>query len=72
MRYDYSKLNGKVIEVCGTQARFAELMEWSERTVSLKLNNKSSWKQPEIQKAMGILGLVHEDIQTYFFTIKVQ
>lgn len=70
--YDYRKLSGKIIEKCETQASFAEQMGLSERTVSLKLNNKVSWKQAEIQKAMNILGLSDEDIQTYFFTMKVQ
>lgn len=72
MAYDYKKLNGKIIEVCGTQAVFAEKMQLSERTISLKLNNKISWKQTEIQKALEILSLSDEDIQVYFFTIKVQ
>lgn len=72
MAYDYKKLNGKIIEVCGTQAVFAEKMGLSERTISLKLNNKISWKQTEIQKAIEILGLSDEDIQFYFFIIKVQ
>lgn len=26
MAYDYSKLNGRIIEKCGTQAKFADLM----------------------------------------------
>lgn len=72
MAYEYNKLNGKIIEVCSTQAIFAEKMGLSERTISLKLNNKISWKQPEIQKAIEILGLVDNDIQEYFFTLKVQ
>lgn len=72
MAYEYNKLNGKIIEVCGTQAIFAEKMGLSERTISLKLNNKVSWKQAEIQKALEILGLSDGDIQEYFFTIKVQ
>lgn len=72
MAYDYKKLNGKIIEVCGTQASFAEKMGLSERTISLKLNNKVSWKQSEIQKAIEILGLSDEDIQAYFFIIRVQ
>ena len=38
MAYDYAKLNGRIIEKCGTQAVFAERMGLSERTVSLKLN----------------------------------
>lgn len=72
MTYDYSKLNGRIIEVCGTQAKFAELMSLSKRTVSMKLNNKIAFKQLEIQKASSILGLTNRDIQEYFFTLKVQ
>lgn len=72
MAYDYAKLNGKIVEKCGTQAVFAERMGLSERTISLKLNNKVAFKQPEIQKALSILGLTGSDIQAYFFTLKVQ
>lgn len=72
MAYDYAKLNGKIVEKCGTQAIFAEKMGLSERTISLKLNNKIAFKQPEIQKALSILGLTESDIQPYFFTLKVQ
>lgn len=72
MAYNYSKLNGRIVEVCGTQLAFAEKMGLSERTVSMKLNNKIAWKQTEIQKAIGILQLTPDDIQSYFFTLKVQ
>ena len=65
-------MNGKIVEKCGTQAVFAERMGLSERTISLKLNNKVAFKQPEIQKALPILGLTESDIQAYFFTLKVQ
>lgn len=72
MAYDYAKLNGRIIEKCGTQAVFAERMGLSERTVSLKLNNKVAWKQPEMQKAAGILEFPETEIQAYFFAMKVQ
>ena len=72
MAYDYSKLNGRIVEKCGTQAVFADIMGLSERTVSLKLNNKVAWKQPEMQKAAVILEFPETEIQTYFFTMKVQ
>ena len=70
-RYDYNKLNGRIVEVCGTRKEFAKRMGFSERTLSLKLNNKVSWKQPEIMKAIQVLGLEETDIQEYFFTLKV-
>ena len=72
MAYDYAKLTGRIIEKCGTQAAFAKRMGLSERTVSLKLNNKLAWKQTEIQKAVQILNFRTNEIQAYFFTIKVQ
>lgn len=72
MIYDYSKLNGKIIEVFGTRRKFAEKMDRSERTISLKLNNKIPWTQSEMQKAMEILNFQIEEIQVYFFTAKVQ
>jgi transcriptional regulator with XRE-family HTH domain len=72
MAYDYAKLNGRIIEKCGTQAVFAERMGLSERTISMKLNNKIAFKQPEIQKALDVLELTDNDIQVYFFTMKVQ
>lgn len=72
MAYNYSKLNGRIVEICGTQAIFAEKMGLSERTVSLKLNNKVPWKQTEITKACRVLDIREEEIQAYFFTLEVQ
>ena len=65
MIYDYSKLRGKIVEVYGKAAPFAKAMKLSERTLSLKLNNKVYWKQPEI--ACTLLGIPGSDIPAYFF-----
>lgn len=72
MPYDYSKLSGKIVEVYGTQARFAEAMGLSERSISLKLNGKVPWKQPEIVRACEMLGIELTEMPAYFFTMKVQ
>lgn len=72
MAYDYAKLNGRIVEKCGTKSTFAEQMGLSERSISLKLNNKVAFKQTEIQKAIKILDISLEEIKDYFFTMKVQ
>jgi hypothetical protein len=72
MEYDYSKLYGKIVERYGTQARFAEAMGLSERSISFKLNGKVDWRQDEIMKACDLLRIKNSDIPAYFFTRKVQ
>lgn len=72
MIYDYSKLNGRIVEIFGTSREFAKAMGYSERTINLKLNNKVPFKQTDIEKAKDVLKLKDKDIQPYFFTKKVQ
>lgn len=72
MAYDYSKLLGRITEKFGTQGRFSAAMGMSERSLSLKLNNKVPFKQPEISKASELLDISEADIYPYFFTIEVQ
>jgi len=72
MSYNYAKLNGKIREVCGNQLVFARKMGLSEHTISMKLNSKVSWKQPEIERACTVLDIQRTDIPAYFFDLKVQ
>lgn len=72
MAYDYSKLIGLIVEKFGTQLKFAEVIGLSERSVSLKLNNKRPWTQKEISKASELLDIDPEKINEYFFNYKVQ
>lgn len=69
MPYNYAKLLGRIVEKVGTQSVFADKMQLSERTVSLKLNGKVGWKQSEIAKACEVLAIKDEEIPAYFFTI---
>lgn len=68
MTWNYSKLNGKICEVFGTQRKFAEAMGISEHSISKKLNGEVGWKQAEIKKACDVLNLKLVDIPIYFFT----
>ena len=72
MAFDYSKLKGRIVEKYGKQREFAKALGCSEHTLSLKMNGKVPWKQPEIISAMRLLELENENIQEYFFTLKIQ
>lgn len=68
MEYDYSKLKGKIREVYGTQAAFAEAMKMGQTSLSLKLNNASEWSQDEMESAMELLSIPRTSVRAYFFT----
>ena len=70
--YNYDKLRGKIIEKYRTNGNFANALNISERTLSLKLNNQIDFKQTEILKIIKLLSLEIKDIQDYFFKLKVQ
>lgn len=72
MKYNYSKLLGAIKENFRSQAAFARELGMSERTISLKINGKSEWKQDEIIKACSALKIKHADIPLYFFKNIVQ
>ena len=72
MPYDYSKLLGRSGEKVGTQKRFADRMGLSERSISLKLNGKTGWKQDEITAACKVLEISAAQIPSYFFALRVQ
>lgn len=72
MSFNYDKLRGRIVEMFGSQGKFAKSMGWSERTLSLKLNGVRSWKQPDICKAIQLLHLKESDIPIYFFNENVQ
>ena len=72
MVYDYSKLEGKIIEKFGTRESFARESGMTPKSIYDKLNNKTIWKQPEISKARELLDIPEEDAYHYFFKYKVQ
>lgn len=70
--YDYCKLLGRIKEKLGCNANLALKLKCSERTLSLKLNNKIDFRQTEIANICSILEIGDKDIPCYFFKQKTQ
>lgn len=72
MSFDYSKLRGRIRELCGTQSKFAQKLGLSSTSLSNKLNNSVEFTQSEIDNACVILKIDRKDIPEYFFVLEVQ
>lgn len=72
VEFDYSKLRGKIREVCGTQDSFATKLGIGRVSLSQRLNNLSDFSRLEIHRACEILHIPLGEIPTYFFTQVVQ
>lgn len=65
--FDYSILRGKIVEKYKTQKLFAKELGISERSLSLKLNNRIYFTQDEILKCIKLLNEPLEKIVPLFF-----
>lgn len=72
LKFDYSKVRGKIKEVFGTQDKFAENVNMGRVAVSQRLNNSIDLSDKEIFKWSRTLGIEAKDIPIYFFTLVVQ
>lgn len=72
MKFNHSKLRGKIKEVFGTQEAFADAMGISTTSLSAKLNGSVEFKLSEVVQAVKILQLEEKDIAVYFFTLEAQ
>lgn len=72
MEYNYDKLKGKIVEVFGTQEKFAVNMGISPAALSARLHNLTGFTQKEILTACNLLDIEPTQIPVYFFTHKVQ
>ena len=71
MAFDYRKLHGKIVEVCGTKQEFAERLGITRTALSNKLKCRSYFTQDEIIKACDILGISDGEAFDYFFIRRV-
>ena len=67
MSFKYNKLRGRIIEIFGSQAKFAEKIGQSEQIVTAKLAGRSSFTQDNIVTWSEALDIDQNDIGSYFF-----
>lgn len=74
MKFDFSKLRGRIVEKFGTCAAFAAAAGFTEPTLSAKLNNKSMFTMVEIHTIIQpeLLDIPADEIGVYFFTPEVR
>ena len=71
IKFDYSKLLGKIREKGLTLAEFAKMIGISATTFSLVISSGAFLRQPTIIRACNVLGIDRKEIPSYFFTLKV-
>lgn len=74
MKFDYSKLIGRIIEKFGTRKEFAKAVGRSENAISKKLSGKMNITKADILKwsSPEFLDISPADMPDYFFKMKVQ
>lgn len=70
--FNYSKLRGRIKEVCGTQEAFADAIGIGRVSLSQRLNNQLEFSQQEMFKAADVLSFPYSEIPNYFFNEDVQ
>jgi hypothetical protein len=67
-KFDYTKLRGRIREKYAVSEEFARIIGILPATLTAKLNNADNFKQSEIDKMRGFLGIQDEEIIEFFFT----
>ena len=66
-QYEYRKLRGRIVEICGSSKAFSEKIGLSEVTLSNKLNGKSGFSQGDIETWAKALDIDPSEYGVYFF-----
>ena len=72
MSFNYSKLEGRIVEKYGSQMAFAAAVNMSQDQLSRRLNGKTPFRGDEIATAASVLGIEPENICEYFFAREVR
>ena len=67
MKYNYSKLLGRLKEFGFTQERLAKAIGKNKSTLTSKLNGRFSFTQEEMDEICKVLDISNDEIGAYFF-----
>lgn len=68
MRFDYSKLLGRMRERGFTQETLAKAIGINESTLNSKLKNRTFFNARDIDRICEVLDIPNSEIGTYFYT----
>ena len=70
MKFDFSKLRGRIVEKFGTRANFAAAAGYTKSQLSARLNNKVDFGLSEVYELCTpeLLDISVADVPVYFFT----
>lgn len=68
IKFNYSKLAGKIKEKFNTQKAFADELGITEGTLSSRMKGKTYFTQEEIDRSCTLLNLDRSRVTEYFFT----
>ena len=69
MKYNYSKLLGRMKERGVTQEKLAKEIAVSKSTLNSKLNNRFKFTADEIDSICRVLDISNSEIGDYFFVV---
>lgn len=69
MKFNYSKLLGRMKECGFTQEQLAKAIGKNKATISAKLNNKFSFSQDEILAICKVLNIPISEIGEFFYAM---
>ena len=74
MLFDYSKLQGRIVEKFGTRRAFAAALSMTDVALSNRLNGKVPFNTKDIYRMCEpeLLNIPPEEMHDYFFTPKVR
>lgn len=71
MKFDYSKLSGRIVEKFGTRKAFVEALGKTSSWLSARMVGPTPFTDAEIMRMCeeDLLDIEPQDIPTYFFTV---